>query len=251
MPATYLGGVTIGGAVVGIDVGFGQVGGALLALKGSVDAAVTAIASAKAALDAQVTAIGAARLSIRIPAVLDLQAQLDASLAITLALQLQLTDPQLYLDGLLSGLLQVQLNISALLPSVAINGQIAAALDVQAMLALKIGAIDLQLDLLVAIALAISVQLTALLNIQLALSLALSLIVPALSAYASLTLSLGTAGAHVIRYDGVLSGLGAAVDGETPSTGLAGGDSTRAVVILIETSDAGRVAAFNAVLKVT
>jgi hypothetical protein len=249
MAATYLGGVTIGGAVVGLETVFGQVGGALTTLRATVAAQITAIDQANALIAAQLSLLGVAKIAIRIPATIDFQAQLDASLQISASLGLQLTDPSAYLSGLLAGLAQVQLSVSALVPTIAIQTQIAVAAATTLAMNAKIGAVDIELAALDTIAIAISAKLTALTNITAALSAALAVVGAAITAYLNMTTTLGTAGAHVILYTGALSGIGAAVDAVTAGTGLAGGDDVRASVILVETSDAGRVAAFNAVLK--
>jgi hypothetical protein len=256
---------------------FNTVGSALTTLSSTVDAQLTLLEQANVAVNGAVSglagisgalnivsdAVLAAKTAIRIPAVADFQAQLDASLAIGLQLDASLSDPSAYLAALLAGLANVQASVSATLPTVQLEGQLAANLAISAALELKIAAVDLELDLLVGISAsinaqaalvaqvqgALNAQLQALLGIQLALSVALAAISGALSAYAAMALTLTTAGAYCFLLDGPLSGLGAALDALTPSTGLSGATNVYVPVVLVQLSDTPAVTAVDAVFK--
>jgi hypothetical protein len=251
MPATYLGSHTIGGAVVGLASAFATVGGALEHLRTTVEAQVTALADARAAVAAQATAALTARAAIRVPAVIDLQALLDASLEITANLSAQLGDPAAYLSGLLAGLVQVEANIGALDPVIALQGQLDANAGVAADLSGKIAAIDLELDALVTLSAALDAVVAAHLAIQAALNAALNVIGPALDVFASMTATLGAAGAHVFRYDGTIADMGAAIDAVSGDAGLAGSVTIRTFLVFVQTSDPSLVAALNATVRVS
>lgn len=223
MSVTYLGSLSVAGAIPGLSVALTTVGSALAAFRATVNAQLFAIASASATIDAQASAVAAARIAIRIPATFDLQAQLDASLAINAQLSLDVGDPSLYLSGLLEGLVEVQANLSALIPSVALSGQISASADVSASMSLKIAAIDLQLDLLLSISAALSVIVSALLAIQAALSAAIAATLGALNLYLSFVGALAGIGVNAFLYSGTVANVGVELDAAiSADTGFAG-----------------------------
>ena len=166
-------------------------------------------------------------------------------------LEADLGDPSAYLSGLLTGLASVEASLGLSLPSVQLGLQVDANLAISAGLSLKIEAIDLQLEALVSINVALVAIVQALLAIQVALSAAISAVASALTLYVSMTATLATAGAYCVLYDGPLSGLGAAVDLVTPSTGLSGSTVIRCPLIIVQTADLPAYNGLNAVFKVS
>lgn len=211
MTAYYLGGFTFAQAVPA----FAQV--------------ATALASLRSAVSTQLSALATAKAAIRIPAVADFEAELEAALNVQASFSAQLGDPAAYLSGLLAGMAQVQLNLSALSPVIALNAQISASAAVAASLDVKIEAVDLQLN--------------ALVTIQAALTAAINAVVDALA-------FLNTGGARTFYYEGLLSQIGTELDGVTALTGLAPSASVRAVMILVDQADANANIALSGVMRV-
>lgn len=251
MAASYLGGVTVGGAGPGFTATIEVLGDALTSVEATISTNGALIASAVADIRAVIAAVAAARVAIRIPAVVDFEANLDAALSTQAAFTAQISDPTVYVNALLSGVAEATANLGALVPSVAIDGQLAAIGGLIADLTAKIGAVDLELDALVNVELLLGVVADALVAIEVALNGAIAIAGPALAALAAIDVHLGHAGAHAFVYTGTLGGLGAAVDLVTPSTGLGAGVSVKAVSVLVETSDATAVAALDATFKVS
>lgn len=237
MAATYLGSFTVGGAVVGLSAAFSAVGTALANLRGVVNTQL-------ALIEDQAAACLAAKVAIRIPATAEFEAQLNASIAVSAQIDTYLGDPTAYLTGLLNGLAQVQVDVGALDPTVALDTQLDVNLTVQAALTAKIAAVDLQLDALVTISAALDAIVAALVT-------AIAAADAALSAYTAMTATLGTAGAYVFLYDGPLGGLGAAIDAVTPDSGVSAGVNVRVPIVFVQTSDAPALSAVNAVYRVS
>lgn len=260
MAATHLGGVSLGEFVVGIKTVVDALGAALAAAKVAANAVLTAVASAEAAVKAAVDAALASTLTahgaIRLAALADLQAQLNASVAITAQLGLAVTDPATYLNGLVQGTLAVSANLGVLVPSVAVNAQLSAAVALTASLTAKIAAFDLVLDVILgipaALRVAINAAFAALIQATVDLQAAISAIDAALVAYADVSadFALGTGQAYL--FDGQLQDAGDQLD--TLITGGATGgllltDNVRAWMLVVPTSAAPLHVAATAALK--
>ena len=186
-----------------------------------------AIASLQAAVNVQVDILGGAKAAIRIAAIADLQAQLDATLAVQASLGISVTNPAVYIAGLVEGIVQVQANISALVPALAVNAQLSASLAISAQLTAKIAAFDLVLS--------------ALGSIGLALSAAVAIALPTLNLAASV-------GLYV--YSGPLAGLGADVQAAVNASGaLAGSATVLTPVLVVDASDTASTASLSACFR--
>lgn len=251
MSAVYFGQYSVLASVPGISA---QLSGCKLALdnlKAVVDTQLAAVAQAAADVNAQIGAISSAKIAIRIPAVADFQAQADAAASVAAGFTVSLTDPTLYIAGLLEGLAEVSVNINALVPQVALNAQLSATLGLELSFNLKIAAVDLQLQLLVTINAALALVVSAILAIQVALSIAVSAALNvAVSIAAYLSSLSAAAGAHAALYDGPLAGLGAAIDLVTPSTGIGGAVNVRVPIVIVEASNTVTIGALNNVFRV-
>lgn len=252
MSAVYFGSYSVLASVPGIGAQISACSTALGNLNAVVNAQLAAVANAAAAINAQIGAIASAKISIRLPAIADFQVQLDAAAGITAGFTASLSNPSVYISGLLEGLAQAQVNITAVLPSVALNLQLEASLVLQAVFTAKIAAVDLQLSLLDTVNLALSVVVGAVLAIQSALSIAVSAALNVATSILGYINGLSAAGsAHAFLYDGPLSGLGAAIDLVTPSTGIAGGVNVHVPLVLAQTSNGVTVNAMNNVFRVS
>src|SRR5690606_7674490 len=126
-----------------------------------------------AALTAQFSAAADVRAAVRLAALADLQAQLDAAIQIGASLQTNISDPAEYLQTLISGVAQVSANINALVPDLAISGQISANAAIQADLTAKIAAFDRTLEGFVTVELAMREAVNVALSASAAVSAAL------------------------------------------------------------------------------
>lgn len=254
MPATYLGGFSVGGSIPGASSVLVSAGDALGDLRATVQTQLGQIQSIATGLQAQIDAVGAAKAAIRIPAVADFELQLGAALDLIAGFQLQIGDPVTYISGLLSGLAQVSANLSALIPpDLAIVGQLAATEALAVQIGLKIEAVDVQLALLDNVSAALSGVVSVALNVQAALSVALSAVAGALSAYLSLAAKLeGTAGAHCFMFEGDLGDLGAAFDAlASGSTGIATDVPVRVPIVVVRADDVATNEGLDAVFRVS
>lgn len=279
MAATYLGGVTVAGAIPGASAQLQALGSALQTFRDTVEVqfgkladvsaelarAVAALTSAAADLSTQAQAVLDAKVAIRVPAVVDFQAQLDAALSVSANLNLQLSDPSLYLAALVSGIAHVEANIALMVPTVALDAQIAASAGVAAAFEAKIADVDLQLDALSAINLALRVVVDAIARIRAALSAVVNILAAiraaiaaalqaalvAISAYAAFAQLLLASGIDCYLYDGALSGLGAAIDAVTPSGSFSGSTIVRVPVVVVDVANTDGLDGVNATFKVS
>lgn len=250
MSVTYLGKLTISGAIPGMSVALTSVGQALTNLKATCEAQFAALLSASASIDAQASAVLAAKVAIRIPATADIQAQLDASLAIGAQLTADVGVPSLYFAGLLEGLAEVKANLSVLVPSVALSAQIDASASVSEDMTAKLAAVDLQLDALVSIAFAINVAAGALAAIQGALSVAISAVLGALSLYASFVGVFGNAGVATFLYSGTVASIGTELDAAiSADSGFGGALVVHIPFFVYDAANAGAVGGMRLALS--
>jgi hypothetical protein len=233
VPGAYLGPVTAGESVEGLDAAFTEVGAALVALEATVAAHVPCFTEA-------IQLLGSAQVNIRLPAVADFQAQLTA--ATSIAAQLTVTNPIQYLQSLLAALASLAAQIPALIPTVALSTQISAAGSIALQFADKIAAVDLQLSVLTNIS-------NILASCAAAIAAALAATSVALARYTSMQSTLGTAGFHALTYSGQLSGLGAGIDAVTPSTGLAAATNVLVTIQLVQSAATAAAAARAAIFK--
>lgn len=232
MPAAFLRQTTLGGTVEGLDDAFTEVGEAFVTLRDELLLHLPCLAEA-------IDLLAQAKAAIRIPAVADFQAQLTGAVAMGLQLQGYLLDPIGYVQGLLSGVANLNVSIPAMLPQVALTAQVAANAAVSLALAAKIAAVDLQLAALLSIS-------ALLLACSVALAAVAAAALGAANTYAEFRAYLDTPGAYALTYTGPLGGLGAAVDAVTPSTGLAAGESVVVTIQIVRTASAAAVTARNA-----
>jgi hypothetical protein len=224
MPAVYNGAVTIGGCVPGLADAFNEVGEALETLRDEVLAHLPCFLEAVAAM-----------ADVRVVAIQDFQVQLNASIGIQAQLTAQLANPAAYLAQLIAGLNSLLASIPTQLPAVALSTQIAAAGAVEAVFAAKIAAVDAKIAIVVNL-------LDACYAALLAVSTAAF---DAITKFHTFRDLLETSGAFAFSYTGSLSGLGAALDAVTPSSGVAGGTSVTATVQFVRSSDSAAVGALT------
>lgn len=252
MSVVYLGQFTVAASVPGIDAEIIALKVATDKLAATVNTELASIAQAANDINVQLGALGAAKIAIRIPATADFQAQLDAATSISAGLSAQVSNPAGYISELLLGVAEVQANVNALVPSVALSAQISAAVGTESVMSGKILAVDLQLAALDTIGNALGVVVAAVLAIQQALASAVSAANNVLVAIASYLSGLdGATGAHCLLYDGALSGLGAAIDLATPSTGIGGATSVHVPLVLTPSSNVATVSAMDQVFRVS
>lgn len=248
MTVSFRGNLTVAASVSAIAASFGTVSSALTALKSTVDTQLTRLAGIVAALNAQIGALGTAKIAIRLPAIADFQAQLDGAVAANLALTADISDPAVYINGLLSGLAELQLIIPSLVPSVALTAQLGATVAVEASMGAKIAAVDLQLAALDVISVALSAAAQIVVAIQAAFNAAIAAILGALALTVSLPALLAAGGIGSFLYTGPLSGLGAAIDAVAPAdTGISGGTNVRVPVLIYDAGNTGGVSGMQAV----
>lgn len=187
MAVTYLGSLTLADVIPGAADSIAQLRNALENLRGVVTAQLDVLATAQA--------------SIRVAAIAELEAQLEAALDVGASLNANLSDPSAFIGGILEGLVTVQGNISALVPSVALDAQIEANAQITAEFQAKIAAIDAALAVLGAISAALQAALAA-------------------SVVVAIDLSAGGIAAY--RVDGQVGVMGAELNAELAG-GLPGG----------------------------
>lgn len=251
MGASFVGVGTVGGFTVGETASLSTVGNAL-SLSGAILARTATIAAQiSAAVSAQVSAIASAKAAIRAIAIADLNVQVSAAASIGAQLTADLGNPTAYLNGLIAGNAQIGASLALQVPTVTLSDQIVVTAAVGVAAEAKIAAIDAQLALLDSITAALNAQITALLSLESELSVAAEATLPPLSAFASMTATLGAAGAYVFLYDGVLSGFGAAIDAVIPTAGVSGSVNVRIPLIFVQSSNPPGIDAVNAVFKVS
>jgi hypothetical protein len=233
VPGAYLGPVTAGESVEGLDAAFTEVGAALVALEATVAAHMPCFTEA-------IQLLGSAQVSIRLPAVADFQAQLTA--ATSIAAQLAVTNPIQYLQSLLAALANLAAQIPALIPTVALGAQISAAGSIALQFADKIAAVDLQLSALTNVS-------NILASCAAAIAVALAATSVAIARYVSMQSTLGTSGFHALTYSGQLGSMGAGLDAVSPSSGLAPTTNVLVTVQLVQSAATAAVAAREAVFK--
>lgn len=288
MAASHLGAVSLGDFVVGIKATVDVLVAAIIDLKAKLELGLTAIADLKVAfdlalqalvdfeaalelaIDASIALAASIHAKIKLLALADLQFQLNAALAIVAQLKISVTDPALYLSGLISGNLQVQANLNVLLPQIALSAQLDASLALALQLEAKIIAITLAIDLLLSIPLKLKAELqvalklliNAFASVRVALdlvvslfaevSLALQAMLPPLALALDLQakFALGTGQAYL--FDGQLQDMGDQID--TLVTGGATGgllltESVRAWLLVVPASAVPLYNAATALLK--
>lgn len=188
MAVTYLGSLTLADVLPGPAKGLADLKAALDGLRSTVTAQLDVLAAAKA--------------SIRIAAIAELEAQLDAALDVGASLSANLSDPSTFIGGILSGLVTVQGNIGAIVPTLALSASIEANATITAELKAKIAAFDVALEVLGAISLALQAALAASVVIAIDLS--------------------ATGGVAAFRVDAQIGAMGTELDDELAG-GLPGG----------------------------
>lgn len=222
MPATFNGAVTIGGCVPGLAQAFNDVGNALQTLRDEVVLHLPCFLEAIAAM-----------ADIRAVAIVDFQAQLNASIQLGIQLNAALLNPLQYLEGLLAGLAQLNLNLPTLLPSFALQTQIAANAAVGAVAGAKIAAVDAKIAIVV-----------ELLNAcYLALLAVSTAAFSAITEFQKFQALLNTSGAYAMTYTGTLGALGTGLDAVTPALGIGTATAIVATIQIVRNSDANAVSA--------
>ncbi len=277
MAGTYIAQVTIGGALIGLSTGVTAVGTAFEDFHAVVEAQTAAIDAAVTNLEAQVAAlanIGEAvaglatvildvKASIRIPAAGDLDAQIAGITQAQVSLTASLANPSAYISGLVAGAGQAITNLQAAVPAAQITGQITAAGLMLAALQAKVSGIDAALALLDAPAAELEVQGEAVATaaaaielivdgldaISIALDAAMAAASTALTQFAAIEATLGTAGAYALIYSGPLSDFGVEMNTALAATGVPPGTQIYAPMIFVLQSDAPAVAAVNATYR--
>jgi hypothetical protein len=222
VPATFKGAVTIGDCVPGLASAFNDVGTALQDLRDEVVLHLPCFLEAIAAM-----------ADVRVVAIVDFQAQLNASVQLGIQLNAALLNPLQYLEGLLAGLAQLNLNLPTLLPSFALQTQIAANLAVGAVAGAKIAAVDAKIAIVV-----------DLLNACYAALLAVSTAAfSAIQTFQTFQALLNTSGAFALSYSGTLGALGSALDAATPASGIGTATAIVATIQFVRSVDANAVSA--------
>lgn len=243
MATTFLGSVGLSEAFPGFVAVLTPLRGALASLRAQAQVALAAVAQVRAELqatgklaasiDAQLeAALGVHleallgfKLSIRLLALADLEVQLQAALSLEASIGVSLSDPTAYISGLISAVGSVQVNLLALVPAVALDAQLSAALSMRFSAEAKIAAFDLALDAIVQIGASLKLALSAVLSVTAQVSAALSvavqamaaltvdlqaalaLVVSPLNAAVALEASLNLNAVELYRFDGPLSAL--------------------------------------------
>lgn len=233
MPASFIGQTTLGGTVEGLNDAFVDVGEALVALRDELLVHLPCLAEA-------VDLLAQAKAAIRIPAVADFEAQLTGAVAMGLQLQGYLLDPIGYVQGLLSGVANLNVSIPAMLPQVALTTQIAANAAVAASLTAKIAAVDTQLAAL----LSISALLAA---CSVALAAVAAAAMSAVTTYQRFKAYLETAGAYAFVYTGAFSDTWSALSTVAASSGISSSDSVQVTVQVVRSASAAAAAAHTAI----
>jgi len=249
--ASYLGSFTVGGALPGITVDLTAVGNALVTLRDVVIATSGNIQLAVSSLNGQAAACISAKAAIRVPAVASPEASLNAAINFAADFSVQAQDPTLYLTGLLRGLAEVQSNLALSLPSVAVNAQLAAALEQQASFELQVDTIDASLEALVSISAAlggISASLSAVIS---ACGAAVAAASAALVEYLSFTANLTATGAHCLLVETTTANVGAELQAAIDTIGIGAGVSVRLPVVLVEASNTSASTAIDATFRVS
>lgn len=275
MAATFLGQVTIGGALVGLSTGLNSVELAFEGFRATVAAQVSLLDGAVGRLELlaiDIEAIGSlvfdlgaiildAKAAIRIPAGGDLVFQIAGILQGQASLTVALSNPAAYLSALVAGAAQALANLQAAIPSVQITGQLTAAGITLAALQLKLAAIDAALALLDIPAAQVEVQGQAVIEasaqinvialalgeISASLTAALAAVDVALAQLAAIQASLGTAGAYALIFTGPLANFGVEMNAALATAGVAGGTQIYAPVVFVLQSDAPAVSAVNSI----
>lgn len=275
MAAIFLGALTLAAIFPGFAAVLVPVDAALVALRAEVQVAASTLASVQAQLDAALALVSqieadltaafgvhldgleSARVAIRAAALADALVQLSAALDIEAGLTVGLTDPVTYLAGLISAAAQVQLDIGALVPQVALSAQLDAVLGLRLEAEAKVAAFDAVLAIFGELSAALQAALDAVLAVGASLralieaaKVALAAVVVALNAQLAASLAplsaalqleadLGLGTAEVYRYDGQLDDLapGADLGNEiTAQSGLAPSTVVRTWVIVVDDS---------------
>jgi hypothetical protein len=145
----------------------------------------------------------------------------------------------------------VQSNLSLSLPSVAVNAQLAAALEQQASFELQVDAIDASLEALVSISAAlggISASLSAVIS---ACGAAVAAASAALVEYLSFTANLTATGAHCLLVETTTANVGAELQAAIDTIGIGAGVSVRLPVVLVEASNTSASTAIDATFRVS
>lgn len=291
MATTFCGSVSLADTFPGFVVVLAPLRGALASLRAAVAVALAAVAEArlkieaslelalklegdlKAALGVHLDALASFKLAIRLKALADLEVQLQAALDASLAFQFSISDPTAYLAGLLSAFASIELDLSGLIPSVALDSQLSASLALVVDLKAKIVAFDLVLGLLVQISvaltlaieavLAVSAELRAVLQLAVSAMVALSaelhaafdLTLAPLSVAIDLEASLALAAVEIYRYDGTVTDLAPAGyslgDAIAANSLLPGATTVRTWVLMAPASATDLVNKLTELLKST
>jgi hypothetical protein len=218
VPAAFLGATTIGGTVEGLGEAFAEVGAALIALEVAVGAHIPCF-------DEAIGLLATAQASIRTPAIQDPQANLNASASI--AATLPTLDPLAYLQSLIASLQALLAQLAALDPTALLSTQISANAALQVQFSGQVSNIDLQLSALADISGILSAC-------AVAISAALAAAAIVIASYQTMQSKLNAGPAYAFDYTGPLSGMGTALDGTAPSSGLAGATIVRATLQVVQ-----------------
>lgn len=231
MSATYLGSMTFGGAALGVSADVSTVLNAVQVL-------LARIAQLKASLEGVVTLTGSLEAAIKLQLLADLEVQIDANLATGLDITGSITNPDLFVAGLAQGIVDLQANLSVLVPSVALEASLTANAATGVELNAKKAAIDLLVDAVV--------QIAGVAQAAVAVALAAASL-PQVTAAANLSLvgAFAAPAVHLARVNAPLSTVGADLQAALAGAGIGSGVNVRAVVLLVEGANAQGVAALN------
>lgn len=249
MTATYLGSHTVGNSVPGIRVEMDHLAIALSNLRDAAQVALTGINMCSLMLNAQAIQIPSIKSAIRIPSVAMPQANLDAAVNFANAFLPAITDPLSYLSQLLAGLTSVQANLSAALPVVVVDTQLAAAQLQAASFGAAVDAIDAALAALDDLGSALLAILAACSPVHAALSAAITAAGNAIIRWQAYTATISASGAHCFFVEAQLQNVGAELQSVLASSGIGATVVVRVPVVLVEQGDASASLAVDAVFR--
>lgn len=286
MATTFLGSVGLAAAFPGFTAVLTPLRQALATLRASAQVALSAVAQARvqieaatalaasidgqldAALGVHLDALAGFKLSIRALALAEVEMQLQAAIALEASIGLSISDPTAYIAGLISAVASVQVDLASLVPTVALDAQVGAALAMKVAAEAKIAAFDLALDAIGQIGASLQLALSAVLSVTAQVSTALSVAVSAmlalsadlqaaldlvaspLDAAVALEASLLAGPVEMVRYDGARSALGVGLDAQlTSSSAIPAGNGVRAWLLVVPDTNPSAQTKLGVLLK--
>lgn len=244
MTATLIGSFALGDALPGLKDALEETGVALTTLKGVVDGAISTLSDLEAALDELASSVDSVKDDLIAGPVSEVQNAIDAAQTLLDDLD-AITDPSLYLDGVIAQINDAIVSLEGLVPADYLADLIAgtnAGIDAQqlrldANLAMVSDLTDIYDD--------VATYTAALGALESVLQDASDASIGGIVAYTEQMSELLNAGVYVVSYNGTLSALGSDVDGVLPGTGLGGSENVSGPLLIVQTSNTATLTALN------